>query len=426
MNLIKSETTKKIASNTIYQLTGKFISMTITVIGVMIISRVYGREGFGEFSLMQTWPALVFIVVDFGINAIATKDISKDWSLAGKYLGNILLIRVLMSIILMVVLGAAMAVFPYNPALIFGIRLSLFLILTQALYASLNIIFQSKLRYDLSILGYIFGYLFILGAIVGLSFFKVNVIWVNFSYVIGGFITFFVNYFLILKLGVKPDFKIDKNLWGYVIIQSLPLGLMFVFSQLNFKSDSLMLSVLSLPGEYGLNNTETVAVYNLPYKVFEVSLVLPTFFMNSVYPVFVRHSLESQKKLRDTFFYTVKVLAGLGLVSAVFGVVFSKYVINILGGNEFVQSVLVLQILLGGLIIYFLSAPLSWLIVVLEKQVYLPWIYLVNAVFNISANLIFIPKYSFYAAAVITHISELAILVLLVYAAKKAWKLKYA
>jgi len=119
-------------------------------------------------------------------------------------------------------------------------------------------------------------------------------------------------------------------------------------------------------------------------------------------------------------------LFGLGILGGVFGVLFSNLIIQILGGDEFTQSVLVLQILLSGLIIYFVSAPLAWLIVVLEKQVYLPWIYLLNAIFNIVANIIFIPRYSFYAAAVITHLSELMILFLLVYAAKKAWDIKYA
>jgi O-antigen/teichoic acid export membrane protein len=78
------------------------------------------------------------------------------------------------------------------------------------------------------------------------------------------------------------------------------------------------------------------------------------------------------------------------------------------------------------LIFYYLTQPISWLIVTLGKQKYLPWIYLVSAVFNVTANYLFIPQYSFYASAIITHLSEFLILILLTIAALRAWRLKYA
>src|SRR3989338_1963177 len=94
---IKSETTNKLFSNTAYQLIGKITSMLITVLCTVIIARVYGRESFGEFNLMQVWPAFVFIIVDFGFNAIATKEIAKDWKKAEKYFNIILYLRILLS-----------------------------------------------------------------------------------------------------------------------------------------------------------------------------------------------------------------------------------------------------------------------------------------------------------------------------------------
>ena len=101
----KSNTTTKIAANTIYQVIGKVISMSITMLAVIIITRTYGREDYGAFSLMQSWPALFFVIVDFGINAVAARELSKDWSKANKYLGNILVIRFLFSLLLVVLLS---------------------------------------------------------------------------------------------------------------------------------------------------------------------------------------------------------------------------------------------------------------------------------------------------------------------------------
>ena len=342
-----SGTSKKIAANTIYQLIGKIVSLGITVLATVIITRTYGREIYGQFSLMQAWPALFFVIVDFGINAIATREISKDWSKAGKYFGNILLIRIIFSIILMLVLFVASRFFPYSQVLKTGITLSLLLILTQALFTSTNIIFQARLRYDLSTIGYLIGYAFILVIIFFLSRAKVDVMWISFSYVIGGFITFFVNYYFVRSLGVKPEFVLDKQLWGYLLSSSLPLGLMFVFSQINFKADALLLSVLPVPAFLNVSNNEAVGLYALPYKIFEVALVMPTFFMNSLYPVMVLRMTEGKEKLKETLKQSLKFLIVAALVFSAVGYVFSPLAINVLGGVEFEASILVLRILLS-------------------------------------------------------------------------------
>lgn len=422
----KSETVTKIASNTLYQIIGKVISMAITIGTTIIVTRAYGRDGYGEFSLMQNWPGLFFVIVDFGLNAIATRELSKDFTKASKYLGNILIFRITFSAILILALSIALQFFPYSFSLKLGIALSLIQILTQALYTTTNIIFQVKLKYDDSTKGYIAGYLLILAMVLGFSFIHASITLVSLSYVFGGIVTYFLNIWFIKKHGIVLDFSFDPKLLQYLLLSALPLGLMFVFSQINFKADSIMLSILPVPNQLGLNRTEAVAVYALPYKIFEVCLVIPTFFLNSVYPVMVLHMQESKKRLFQTFSKSLLFLFVSGVLCGVVGVILAPVAINLLGGAQFGQSVVVLQILLGGIVIYYLTQPLSWLIVTLNKQIYLPFIYFISAVINMTANYVFIPQYSFYASAVITHVSELIILILLTIACLVAWRQKYA
>jgi O-antigen/teichoic acid export membrane protein len=417
---------KKVASNTIYQLVGKAFSMSVTMLVTLIVARTYGRSEYGEFSLMQSWPAFFFIISDFGINAISVKDLTKDWSKAGKYFGNILILRLFLAVVLVAVLAVVLQFFPYSKDLLFGIRLSLLLIVTQSLYSTMNIIFQAKMRYDYSVIGYLIGYIVILLSIVVLTFFKVSVIWVNFSYVLGGLVTALVNYGFIKKLKINIDFHLDTKLLKYLLVQALPLGLMFIFSQMSFKEDALMLSFLRLPKEYGLDNTESVAIYALPYKIFEVALVVPAFFMNAVFPVLVKKTTQGGDALKKAFRTVIRYLILGGALAGVSGFLFSPLIVRLLGGVQFSQSVLVLKILSVGFIFYFVTSPLSWLVVTLDKQIYLPWIYLVSSLINLALNFIYIPRYSFYAAAVITHLSELVVLVLLIFAARRAWKIKYA
>jgi len=419
-------TTIKIAKNTVYQLVGKLITMSVTVLLTLLITRNYGAGGYGEFSLMQSFPALFFVIVDFGLNAISVREISKGERSAFDYFINVLFFRVLFSVFFIVLISIIIQFFPYTATLKFGIRLSLFLIFTQSLYASTNIIFQSKMRYDLSVIGLVSGYVLIL--LLSLVFIRsgVSIVWVNFTYVLGGLITFIVNYALLSKLALEKSFKLDFGLIKSLFLDALPLGVMFVFSQMNFKEDTLLLSLLKVPDWVKLTNTQVVGVYSLPYRVFEVSLVLPTFFMNATFPVLVRHMKQGEAKLKSTLKKIMLFLLFGGISVAVLGIIFAPWIIDFLGGENFTRSVDVLRILIGGVFVFYLTQPLSWLIIALGKQIYLPYIYFFSVLFNLTFNLIFIPRYSFYAASFITVTSEFFILVLLSLFVLKAWRQKYA
>lgn len=310
--------------------------------------------------------------------------------------------------------------------------MSSLLILTQALYSSTNLIFQYKQRYDLASVGYVGGSVITVLFVLLFLNAGLDIRWLSFSYVLGGLATFLVSTELLRKQGYKTFSRENwilshySQIAGNLIKNSLPLGLMFIFSQINFKADAILLSFLKLPPALGLNNIESVALYSLPYKVFEVALVLPTFFMNAVYPIFVVRHGENSTQLASTFKKTLKYLFVLGLITSTVLYMAAPSVVKVLGGQEFTQSAEILKILSGGLFIFFLTQPVSYLIVTLDKQKYLPAIYLVSAVFNVTANLILIPKFSFYSSAYITWLSEVLILIMLIYFALKSWREHYA
>ena len=424
LNLTTMKT--KIAKNTLYQLVGKLITMSVTVFITLLITKNYGADGYGGFSLMQSIPALFFVIVDFGLNAISVREASKDDSQIYSYFINVLIFRVLFSLFLIVVIGLGLYFFPYGSHLTFGIRLGLLLILTQGLYATTNIVFQTKLRYDLSVIGQTLGYVLVLGGSLFLVSRSASIVWVNFTYVLGGVLTFLINFILIRRLDINRTFRINTDLIKKLLRKSLPLGIMFIFSQMNFKEDAVLLSILKIPEWLDMSATEIVGVYSLPYKVFEVSLVIPTFFMNAVYPVLVKHMEEGREKLKSSFFKVLLFLFAGGVVTGILGFIFAPWIINFLGGEEFKYSISVLRILIGGAFIFYLTQPISWLIVTLDRQKYLPYIYFVSVVFNLVFNLIFIPRYSFLAAASITIGSEFLILILLGVFARKALREKYA
>jgi O-antigen/teichoic acid export membrane protein len=424
---------KSVLCNTTAQLIAKFASMSLTVLATILITRAFGKEGYGQFSLMQALPALFYILADFGLNTTALKRIGKDnEENAQKYYQTVLGLRLLLSLVFIVILNIITLFLPYSSFLKTGVLMSSLLILTQALYSSTNLIFQYKQRYDLSSVGYVGGSVVTILLVAIFIKLGLDIRLLSFTYVLGGVVTFLVNARLLGRLGYSTSVRHPlatgrrSEIAQELIKNSLPLGLMFIFSQINFKADAVLLSFLRLPLTVGLNNIESVAIYSLPYKIFEVALVLPTFFMNATYPILVRKFKEGQNELALTFKKTLGYLFALGVITSIALYTTSPLVVRVLGGQEFTESIEVLRILSVGLFIFFLTQPISYLIVTLDKQKYLPAIYLTSAVFNVSANLFFIPKFSFYASAYITWISEGLILLMLTFFAVKSWREHYA
>jgi O-antigen/teichoic acid export membrane protein len=236
-------------------------------------------------------------------------------------------------------------------------------------------------------------------------------------YVLATFLTFVLNMYLLKKFDISLDLKFSREYFKDLMVSSWPLGLMFIFSQINFKADSILLSLMKLP-DLGLSNIQTVGVYGLPYKMFEVLLVIPTFIMNSTYPVLLDSYNLNLNRFKREFKKLILYMFIIGISVSFFGYIFvdnflTYEIINYYFSSDFGYSKELLLILISGISIFFISQPLSWFLVIREKQKYLPLIYFLSAVFNVGMNYLLIPYFSFYASAYLTFISEFFILIIL-------------
>ncbi len=405
-------TKQKVAYNTVAQLVGKATTTVTTLLITVLITRRFGPSGYGDFTIMMAYSALFYIVSDFGLNAIATRDFSEDESKITRYFKNLVGLRLVMALGLFALGALALIFFPYSQFVKVGVLISLLTIFTQALYTTGNVIFQTKLRYDLSVLAAIFGSL----TILILSFLVVaqggGLLPIVLSYVVGGVVMVGVSLFFVRRLvgviGVAKDIK----LWRYLFSSALPLGITTIFVVILQKADALLLSVLS--------GSEAVGLYGASYKIFEFALVFPTFFVNSIYPIMVRRFKDGQERLMETVRYSGLFLFVVSVVGSVVGYFLAPWMIRVVAGPEFAESAQALRLLLLGLPIFYLSALFLWLLITLGKQKQIPFIYAAGAIFNVALNLILIPRYSFHASAIITWTSELLILLLLVFFSRKA------
>ena len=145
--------------------------------------------------------------------------------------------------------------------------------------------------------------------------------------------------------------------------------------------------------------TTEVGVYGLAYKVFELALVFPTFFMNAVYPMMLETDRFKTILKRSLVFL---ILASCVMIPVVWFA--APYLSRIQDG--FAASVPALRVLSLSLPFFFVSALTMWALIALKRHMLLAGIYGGGMILNISLNLFFIPVWGYMAAAWITVVSE--------------------
>jgi len=200
--------------------------------------------------------------------------------------------------------------------------------------------------------------------------------------------------------------------------ESFPLGMyLLVYSVYDCGIDSFVLK--SFVG------SEAVGFYGLAYKIHGNLILGAAFLMNSLFPLIseARQKLVVVKKTFEKSF-TVLFLTGLSIL--LFGFLLSPLIIKIIAGETFYSSAIALKILLGATLFSYLNHLTGYFLVALGEQKSLLRISFAGLIFNLFLNLIFIPKFSFLAAAVITVFTEIVIFILTYNFLRKKFFLSYS
>lgn len=408
-----SSASRKIAFNTLAQAAGKLATLIITLLTTALITRSLGRGGYGDYSLARNFMFFFTLGVDFGLNAIVVREIAQERSVTRRYFENLISLRLLIALSFVLFGIGLLPLFPYATTVKWGIVIALLILIPWGLYTSINTIFQTNFRYDLSAVSLVLGHLtslilIFLGVLKGWG-----LLFILGAGLVGSMVLVTIAFRLVRRFGVSLSLGTDLKLWRSLLLAALPLGLMLVFSQINAKADLFLLSLLPLPEKFGLGSSETVGVYSLAYQLFNNTIIPATFFMNALFPIMVADHKEDWGRFVRRLRKAILVLLGVSVLGLAAGFVLAPWVIRIIAGVGFNHSVIALRILLLGLPLFYLSSPLQWFLVTVGRERVLPVIYGTAAAVNILLNLAFIPRYSYQASAVIVLAVEGLVLALL-------------
>jgi O-antigen/teichoic acid export membrane protein len=123
-------------------------------------------------------------------------------------------------------------------------------------------------------------------------------------------------------------------------------------------------------------------------------------------PAFSRVSAESSQALARLTVLTVRVMILVSLPIALWGTFYGPQILALNGRDFGPASGLALRILIWAFPLFLIETPLYQALYALHRQRDVTTFFLVTLVFNVGANLLLIPHYSFLGSAVITVASE--------------------
>ncbi|WP_298402996.1 flippase [uncultured Chloroflexus sp.] len=375
------------------QITLRFISFGYTI----AIVRQLGDENFGEYSTALALIGILTILADLGMANYVVREVAKDRNAISKLFGNMIVLRLILGSAVFFINILAGYILGYNSTIIFYIALGSIGLFLYALYGPLDAILQGLERIDLSVQLTIINQVIIIliGSVL---------LWQGWG-VVGVFIASYIATIIVTVIAwnkttklTKLSINIDKKQWYALLLAGFPFAVTIFATMLSFKVDTVLLSLWRPSTEIGWYN----AAYNLIFALISLSAS----FIGALVPSLSRHYQQDVQAVQQFFLQTVKILWIISLPISVGVTMESEKIVLLLYGSEYLNAARILHILIWVLPILNITALCGSITTVLHLERATARINLINALFNITLNLLIIPHFGVIGAAITTVITE--------------------
>lgn len=353
-------------------------------------------------------------VADLGLYAISTREISRPGSDEKEILGNVFSIRVAASLLIVVLALILSRFLPYSSSVKTGIIISAVAYIFSSAYSVLIGLFQKRLAMDKVAIGELVGKIFQVAAIIVAVKYDLGFLAIIWTLLLNMIVSFLIVFgWSRVYLKFRPLFQ--KDVSKKFLMESYPVGISAIIVFAYFKLDTILLSILKTNADVG--------IYNAAYKVLENISFFPAMFVGLVMPIMSRYIFHEREKFEIVADKTFKVFLVLTVPLFIGTVFLASGIIRLIGGVGFADSVPVLRLLAAAMVFIFFGNFFTNVIIAGSLQKKLMGILLFCAIFNVSLNLILIPRFSYIGAAITSSLTEGLVVALSCFV---AWKnLKY-
>jgi len=390
----------KVAKNTVYQIIGKVLGTILGLLTVGLMTRYLGQTGFGYYTTAIAFLQFFGVLIDFGLQMTTAQLLARPQADERKIFANIFTLR-LVSAVIFLGLGAAVAwLMPYPLAIKIGIMIAAWSFLFISLQSVLIGLFQKQMAMAEVALAEVWGRGVLLVGVWLAIYLQGGFYYIMLAVAAGSLVNF-----LLLLIRARKFFPIrfayDRKIWRDIWGLSWPLAITISLTLVYFRADTVIMSLFRPQSEVG--------IYGASYKVLEILVQFPYLFLGLILPLLSRFHVEDKAVFGRIFQKAFDFLA-LIAIPMIFSVwVLGEKIMVFVAGGQFILSGIIIKILILAAAAIYFSSLFGYTIVSAGLQKKMIKFYLIDAVLSLILYLIFIPLYSYWAAAIITVLTEVFI-----------------
>lgn len=403
MNGLLNTVARNTSAGVLAQVLIKVFSFAFTV----LIIRRLGVETYGQYAAVMAFGAVFVFLADLGLGTWAVRetahvrDAAEGRSRVEQLLGNIVPLRVLLALLAVSAILLTGWLTGRPPAMMLGLLLGGLGLLLYGAEGAFEAILSGYERLDIIAGGRVLQQIafVLLGAIAlfaGLPYHALIV-----ANLVG---------ILILTLVVWRGLR-DEGLrrapatparWSGMLRAALPFGAVSLALGLSYRFDTVLLNIT--------HGDETTGTYSAAYTLVFSLVVLSNVLNTSLFPSLTRQASLAPQTLPRIYGRVLRVLLAVALPLAVGGWALAGDLIPLLYGEQYAGSVWVLQVVIWAVPLMFVTEFLGYVVLIGRREQSVARAVILSSSANVLGNLLLIPFFGIVAAAVMTVVTELVLL----------------
>jgi len=381
----------------------------------IFIARKLGAANLGLLAFALSFTELFSFLTNFGFRNLISRDVAKEPHKTGSYLGSISVIKLVLSVLVLFLIISTLYLMHCTQEKMLVVCIAAFImVLTsfidffaaffrahqKAEYEALIKIILSFLRISTGLIILFLGY----GLVPLMS---VQFLVYLFSFALG--------FSLVVKKLSKPDFNIKWDVCIHLIKSAVPFAMLVIVVSINTQMGTVLLSFMK--------GYIATGWFSAAQKLCGVFSFIPAAFVGAVLPAMSKFSQRSMhESLVKTYEGTIKYLLIIVLPLAVGISILADDFILMVYGREYIQSIIVLRILIWSLVFSFFNYACMIAFASINKEKKFVRIQVLGTLVNFCANITLIPLMGPVGVSIATVFSQIIVFAFSAYILSKSFR----
>ncbi|KPJ55309.1 hypothetical protein AMJ47_00315 [Parcubacteria bacterium DG_72] len=408
--LLQNKTFKQIIiKNLSWLFLSEIITRFLTAILTIFIARILGAQDYGFLAFAISFTGFFIIIKNFCYDEIVIREYNQREEVK-KELGSILWFKIFLGIsafsLILIFSFLAGNQSVQRLIIIFGV-----VVLLKSIFEFLTSLFKALHKMEYVALVNILEIIILSGTIFYILFYAPNLIFISYAYLAAAILSLLCSIFIAKRLKVLSQPVLDLKVIKNYFLLSWPLAIGSIFAIIYIQIDSIMMGFLGMTKEVGWYQ----AAYKITSFVTFPGAIIASVFYPSI-SKFYKENKDYFKRITNIF---LESIAFFTFPAVVGGYILKKKIIFFIYGESFSPSVFAFQFLIfcSGYILFIIF--MNYILNATGRQKIIFYTGGAGAALNLVLNIILIPRYSLYGAAVATFFTYSLLFILRLAAVKK-------